>query len=389
MDKISANPYLLLPTLIATIGGLLFGYDTAVISGTVSSLKHVFIDPFNWPETTANFIISLKFGRKKGLILAAALFLISALGSAMPEMFFQPVGTAGETFILAFIIYRLIGGIGVGIASMLSPMYIAEISPARIRGTLVSWNQFAIIFGMLVVYFVNYSIARQGDDAWLHRLGWRWMFASETIPAGLFLMLLMFVPETPRYLVMKNRRDRALQILRRINGDREAISILESIIGTIHLSARSNRLFSHGITVIIIGVLLAVFQQLVGINVVLYYAPEIFRNMGSGTDAALHHAGYFHGGPVGTKTLADNRCLWYGLLHDRTGFYLFFGAGEPGFTGMYAGICGLFCPFMGTRDLGPSLRDFPEPDQGPCHGPCSGCHVGLQSDHLPDLSHPQ
>ena len=308
MDKISANPYLLLPTLIATIGGLLFGYDTAVISGTVSSLKHVFIDPFNWPETTANFmhglvvssaligcilgglsggIISLKCGRKKGLILAAALFLISALGSAMPEMFFQPVGTAGETFILAFIIYRLIGGIGVGIASMLSPMYIAEISPARIRGTLVSWNQFAIIFGMLVVYFVNYSIARQGDDAWLHRLGWRWMFASETIPAGLFLMLLMFVPETPRYLVMKNRRDRALQILRRINGDREAISILESIIGTIHLSARSNRLFSHGITVIIIGVLLAVFQQLVGINVVLYYAPEIFRNMGSGTDAAL------------------------------------------------------------------------------------------------------
>jgi SP family xylose:H+ symportor-like MFS transporter len=308
MNKISINPYLILLTLIATLGGLLFGYDTAVISGTVSSLKHVFIDPYDWPETTANFmhglvvssaligcvigglsggIISLKFGRRKGMILAAALFLISALGSSMPELLIQPVGTADEKFILAFIIYRLIGGIGVGIASMLSPMYIAEISPARIRGMLVSWNQFAIIFGMLVVYFVNYSIARQGDDAWLYQLGWRWMFASETIPAGLFLMLLLFVPQTPRYLVMKNNRDRALQILRRINGDREADGILQSIVETIHLPAGSKRLFSFGSMVIIIGVLLAVFQQFVGINVVLYYAPEIFRNMGSGTDAAL------------------------------------------------------------------------------------------------------
>ncbi len=308
MVKISANPYLLLLTLIASLGGLLFGYDTAVISGTVSSLRHVFIDPYNWPETTSNFmhglvvssalfgciigglsggIISQHWGRKKGLILAAALFLISSLGSAMPEMFFQPVGTGDEKFIMAFIIYRLIGGMGVGIASMLSPMYIAEISPARIRGTLVSWNQFAIIFGMVVVYFVNYGIARQGDDGWLHDRGWRWMFASEMIPAGLFLGLLMLVPETPRYLVMKDRSDRALQILRRINGDREAGSILESITGTIHPYTGSNPLLSHGIAVIIIGVLLAVFQQFVGINVVLYYAPEIFRNMGAGTDAAL------------------------------------------------------------------------------------------------------
>jgi SP family xylose:H+ symportor-like MFS transporter len=211
MNKISSNPYLVKLTLIATFGGLLFGYDTAVISGTVSSLKHFFIDPYAWPETTANFmhglvvssaligciigglsggIISLKLGRRKGLIIAAALFLISALGSSMPELFFQPLGTADEKFILVFIIYRLIGGIGVGIASMLSPMYIAEISPAPVRGKLVSWNQFAIIFGMLVVYFVNYSIARRGDDVWLHQLGWRWMFASETIPAALFMLLL-------------------------------------------------------------------------------------------------------------------------------------------------------------------------------------------------------
>jgi len=166
-------------------------------------------------------------------------------------------------------------------------MYIAEIAPAGIRGKLVSWNQFAIIFGMLVVYFVNYSIARRGDDAWLHQLGWRWMFASETIPAALFLMLLMFVPETPRYLVLKDNPDRALQILGRINGEPEAAGILQRIVETIHLPAGSKRLFSFGTMVIIIGVLLAVFQQFVGINVVLYYAPEIFRNMGSGTDTAL------------------------------------------------------------------------------------------------------
>ncbi len=308
MNRIFTNPYLIMLTVIATLGGLLFGYDTAVISGTVASLKHVFIDPYHWPETTANVmhgllvssaligciiggfsggIISLKFGRRKGLILAAALFLISALGSSMPEVFFQPVGTADETFILAFIIYRLIGGIGVGIASMLSPMYIAEISPAKVRGTLVSWNQFAIIFGMLIVYFVNYNIARQGDDSWLHHMGWRWMFASETIPAGLFLMLLMIVPETPRYLVIKNDKAGALKILKKINGEREAGGILESIVKTINQPAGSNRLFSYGYLVIIIGVLLAVFQQFVGINVVLYYAPEIFRNMGSGTDTAL------------------------------------------------------------------------------------------------------
>ena len=308
MHKIPINPYLILLTLIATLGGLLFGYDTAVISGTVSSLREVFIDPFGWPETRANFmhglvvssalggciigglsggIISLKFGRKRGLVMAAALFLVSALGSSMPELFFQPVGTADEKFIVAFIVYRFIGGLGVGIASMLSPMYIAEISPAAIRGKLVSWNQFAIIFGMLVVYFVNYSIARRGDDAWLHQVGWRYMFASEIVPAGLFLMLLAAVPETPRYLVLKGKPEKALHILGRINGRGEAGRILENIIASVGRHVASGRLFSYGTGVIVIGILLAVFQQFVGINVVLYYAPEIFKNMGSGTDAAL------------------------------------------------------------------------------------------------------
>jgi SP family xylose:H+ symportor-like MFS transporter len=293
-------------TFIATLGGLLFGYDTAVISGTVGSLKAVFIDPHHWPETLANSwhgflvssalvgciagglsggLISRRMGRKGGLILAAGLFLFSAIGSAMPEMFFQPIGTADQTFMPHFIVYRIIGGIGVGLASMLSPMYIAEISPARIRGKLVSWNQFAIIFGMLVVYFVNYAIARQGDDTWIQQVGWRWMFGSEAVPATLFLVLLFFVPETPRYLALRNRDDEAMHILSGINGKEEAKTILSEIRNTLVIT--SGKLFSYGRLVVIVGLLLSIFQQFVGINVVLYYAPMIFKNMGSGTDASL------------------------------------------------------------------------------------------------------
>ncbi|MDO6490978.1 MULTISPECIES: D-xylose transporter XylE [unclassified Cellulophaga] len=293
-------------TLVATLGGLLFGYDTAVISGTVSSLEQFFVLPFGLSETASNVrlgflvssaligcviggvfggLISKILGRKKGLILAATLFLISALGSAMPELFIKPIGEADHTFMYIFILYRIIGGIGVGLASMLSPLYIAEIAPANKRGKLVSMNQFAIIFGMLIVYFVNYSISNQGDENWLNTIGWRWMFASEIIPASLFLLLLVFVPDTPRSLVLKSNPDKALDVLIKVNGEREALHILNQIKNTV--TSNSAKLFSYGIPVIIIGILLSVFQQFVGINVVLYYAPEIFKSMGSETDTAL------------------------------------------------------------------------------------------------------
>jgi SP family xylose:H+ symportor-like MFS transporter len=293
-------------TLVATMGGLLFGYDTAVISGTVGSLQSFFIDPLHLSDFAANsrlgFIvssalvgcivggisgawISLRLGRKRGLILSAFLFLLSALGSSMPEMFFSPIGQGGAEYINHFIFYRFIGGIGVGLASMLSPMYIAEIAPAENRGKLVSWNQFAIIFGMLVVYFVNYSISRQGTDDWLNSVGWRWMFASEAIPALLFLIMLVFVPETPRFLVIINKPDKALAVLKRINGPIKSPGILAEISSTI--VHQSGKLLSYGPRIVIIGLLLAMFQQFVGINVVLYYAPEIFKNMGAGTDSAL------------------------------------------------------------------------------------------------------
>jgi len=306
MGKSTSSTYLLKLTLVATLGGLLFGYDTAVISGTVGSLESFFVLPFGLGEMAANArlglvvssaligcviggisggFISKKLGRKKGLILAAILFLLSAIGSSMPEMFLKPIGQGDHTFIYIFIFYRIIGGIGVGLASMLSPLYIAEIAPAKNRGKLVSLNQFAIIFGMLIVYFVNYYIARQGDDTWLNSIGWRWMFASETIPAGIFLVLLFFVPDTPRSLVLKSQPEKALEVLTKVNGIEEAKKILADIQNTV--VSHSGKLFSFGMTVIVIGILLSVFQQFVGINVVLYYAPEIFKSMGSGTDTAL------------------------------------------------------------------------------------------------------
>ena len=302
----SNSSYLLKLTIVATLGGLLFGYDTAVISGTVSSLESFFVLPFGLDELGANArlgfvvssaligcviggvsggIISKKLGRKNGLILAAILFLFSAIGSSMPEIFVKPIGEGDHTFIYIFIVYRIIGGIGVGLASMLSPLYIAEIAPAKSRGKLVSLNQFAIIFGMLVVYFVNYYISRQGDDSWLNTVGWRWMFASETIPATLFLIMLFFVPDTPRSLVLKSQPEKALEVLTKVNGIEEGKKILAEIQNTV--VSHSGKLFSFGMAVIVIGVLLSVFQQFVGINVVLYYAPEIFKSMGSGTDTAL------------------------------------------------------------------------------------------------------
>ena len=294
-------------TIVATLGGLLFGYDTAVISGTVNSLKINFIDPRNLDEMAANSLLgftvssaligcilggliggwmALKLGRRNSLSAAAVMLIISAIGSGFPELLIAPVGNNVAGFLTPFIIYRIIGGVGVGLASMLSPMYIAEISPADKRGNLVSWNQFAIIFGMLVVYFVNWAIAKQGNETWLHAFGWRWMFFSETIPGVLFLILLFFVPESPRWMVMQQKEEKALAVLSKINGRQQAAEVLTEIKETV-TGAGSSKLFSYGILIVVVGVLLSVFQQFVGINVVLYYAPEIFKNMGSNTDASL------------------------------------------------------------------------------------------------------
>jgi SP family xylose:H+ symportor-like MFS transporter len=225
--------------------------------------------------------ISQNVGRRNGLLIAAILFLISAIGSALPEKLNFISGAP----ISSFITYRVIGGVGVGLASMISPMYIAEIAPAERRGGLVSWNQFAIIFGMVVVYFVNYFIAKGNPSEWLNTVGWRWMFASEVVPASLFFILLFFVPETPRFHVMKDREDLAINTLNKLLGLDRAKRTLPQI----KESLREKRLpwLSFGGKLIVIGILLSVFQQFVGINVVLYYASEIFRNMGATTEVSL------------------------------------------------------------------------------------------------------
>jgi SP family xylose:H+ symportor-like MFS transporter len=297
-------------TFVATLGGLLFGYDTAVISGAVSSIDANFIDPLNLPETARSSLsgwtvssalfgcvlgaivagwVSKAIGRKGGMLVAGALFLISAAGSAFPEFGLGPIGEMGPKALTPFILYRILCGVGVGIASMLSPLYIAEISPSQIRGRLVSFNQLSIVGGILLVYFVNWAIASQGDEAWIRTTGWRLMLLSEAIPAVLFLGLLTLVPDTPRWYVMKGRSDTAQAVLARLVGDDEARTTIREIEQSLVVPAHSKRvsLFAFGRLVIVAGIMLSVFQQFVGINAVLYYAPLMFRNLGASTDSAL------------------------------------------------------------------------------------------------------
>jgi len=318
-------------TIIAALGGLLFGYDTAVISGATESIKQNFVAPLGlqesaristegWTISCALFgciigggiggVVAHYLGRRNGLIVAGTLFFISSLGSAWPEstignlgslltwlidlvrMVVNPIFGAelpnysfGEA-ITNFTGHRIFGGIGIGLASMLAPMYIAEIAPPSRRGSLVTYQQIAIVSGISGVYFVNAAIAKFGGDvAWLHDTGWRYMLASCAIPAGLFVLLLFFVPETPRGLVMKGKTEKAREVLKKLANEEEA-KIVEAEIEA-SFKESTGKLFSYGGLVIVVGILLSVFQQLVGINAVLYYGTQMFTNMGFVGNAAF------------------------------------------------------------------------------------------------------
>ena len=310
-----SKSYLISIVMVAVLGGLLFGYDTAVISGAEKGLQAFFIGAgdFQYTDMMHGFtsssaligciigsafsgFLASNLGRKRALVVAGALFFISALGSMRPEFLLYEYGVPSYSLLVTFNIYRVIGGIGVGLASAICPMYIGEVAPSNIRGMLVSWNQFAIIFGQLVVYFVNFIIlgdhtnpvieaigqgvyaVAPGSDPWTISTGWRYMFGSEAVPAGLFTILICFVPETPRYLVMIGQDQKALGILSKINGVQKAKQILEDIKATI--TVKTERLMTYGWLCIFVGIMLSVFQQAVGINAVLYYAPRIFGDMG-------------------------------------------------------------------------------------------------------------
>ena len=284
--------YLVPICLVATLGGLLFGYDTGVISGAIEFLTarfHLDVVMKGWASgcvligcATGVLIVgpvSDRFGRKKALLLAAMLFLVSAIGTAVPKD------------IWTFILFRWLGGIGIGIASMSTPMYIAEIAPAHLRGRLVSLNQIAIVGGIFVVYVVNYFIARCGDQGWNEATGWRWMFASGILPAVAFAVLLLAIPESPRWLVEMGRVDQARAILQKVAGEEFAQAELSSIRTALSaIKGTWAELFSPRLRLpLIVGILLAILQQVTGINVFLYFGTTIFKNMSAstGVDAGM------------------------------------------------------------------------------------------------------
>ncbi len=285
-----SSRYITAITIVATLGGFLMGYDTAVVAGAIGSLK-VYFQLSNWETGFAAGCaligcmagamiagyLSFRIGRKYSLLVAASLFAVSAIGTAIPETF------------VVFIIYRILGGIGVGIVSMVSPMYIAEIAPVHMRGRLVSYNQMAVVLGIFVVYFVNYFIDRIGDDEWDVQLGWRYMLASETLPSIFFLGLVLLIPESPRWLMLKYKDEKAAKILARMAGALDAVAIQKEIRRSMEEEKKmtSSVLSPLMLKVVLVGVGLSVFQQVTGINAFLYYAPVIFKGLGSSGDTSM------------------------------------------------------------------------------------------------------
>ena len=277
--------YILGISFISALGGYLFGFDFAVISGALPFLQRQFEMDAYWEGFATGSLalgaiagciiagtVAEKYGRKPGLLLAATIFTISSLAMA-----FAP----GRDF---FIASRFAAGIGVGMASMLSPMYIAEISPAHLRGRMVAINQLTIVLGILITNLVNYSLSNNGEDSW------RWMFGLGAIPAGLFFLGALFLPESPRWLMKSGKSEKATEVLQKIGGNSFAAEsfpkIADSLKGITKMSYRAA--FNRAVLpAVMVGIGLAVFQQLCGINVVFNYAPKIFESIGASQDDQL------------------------------------------------------------------------------------------------------
>ena len=269
--------YVLAVTLVAAIGGLIFGFDTAIVAGATRYMKEQFsLDSLQEGWTVAVVLIgcmigaglagpvSDRIGRRRFMLISAVLFLVSAVGCALPRT------------ITEFVVFRFVGGLGIGSAAVLSPLYIAEIAPARARGALVSVNQLAIVTGILLAYFVNWIFAGTGPA------NWRWMFAMGAVPSVLFFLLLLGVPESPRWLVKNGREDEARRVLTRADNAEAAAAGLHDIKDTLALEEGSFReLFRPAFRrPLLIAIVLAIFQQITGINAILYYAPRIFEGAG-------------------------------------------------------------------------------------------------------------
>jgi len=269
--------YIIFVTVIAAIGGLLFGFDTAIVAGATRYLKDQFALTSiqeGWAVSVVligcmfgagiSGTISDRIGRKRFMLVSAVLFLVSAVGCALPRT------------IAEFVVFRFIGGLGIGSASILAPLYISEIAPARIRGALVSVNQLAIVTGILLAYFVNWAFAGVGPS------NWRWMYAAGALPSVIFFILLLRVPESPRWLVKQGRESEALGVLSRVNSADLAAAEVSSIKEALVMEKGSlAELFRPGFRrALLIAVVLAILQQITGINAVLYYAPRIFERAG-------------------------------------------------------------------------------------------------------------
>lgn len=289
--------------MVAALGGLLFGYDWVVIGGGKFFYERFFgITDLPgrqaWAMSSAligcipgamfSGYLSEKFGRKMSLILSALLFTLSAIGTGLSSAY---------SF---FMMFRIIGGIGIGVASCISPVYIAEISPKNMRGKFVSLNQLTIVIGILLAQIINYLIAEEVPEnatneqilnSWNGQMGWRWMFWAETVPAFMFFVLAFLIPESPRWLTRVNRNQRALVVLQKTGGESYAVEVEKEIQLTLKNMGEKvdvRALFHKGVRpILIIGFVLAAFQQWCGINIVFNYAEEVFTSAGFGISSSL------------------------------------------------------------------------------------------------------